>query len=259
MSPIPAPDPLFDLADKVVLITGGSRGLGRAMCLGFADRGARVVVCSRKSDACEALAKEIDSRGGESFARACHVGDWRQLDGLIDDVIERYGRLDVLINNAGMSPIAPSLLETPEGLVDKIIDINFKGPLRLTALAATAMTATGGGSIINISSLASRRPTPITTAYSAAKAGLNALTQASAQEYAAVGVRINAIICGTFDTDITAGFVRNPDIAPTVVEPIALHRIGRPDEVVGAALYLASAASSYTTGSFITIDGGVAP
>ena len=158
------PEPLFDVAGKIVLITGGSRGLGRAMSLGFADRGACVVVSSRKYDACRALTEEINARGGESFARACHVGDWQQLDGLIEDVIERYGRLDVLINNAGMAPIAPSLLDTSEALVDKIIDINFKGPLRLTALAATAMTATGGGSIINISSLASRRPTPITTA-----------------------------------------------------------------------------------------------
>ncbi|WP_330254108.1 glucose 1-dehydrogenase [Nocardia sp. NBC_00565] len=259
MSYTPTQDPLLDIAGKVVLITGGSRGLGRAMSLHFAERGARVVVSSRKYDACHALVQQINASGGESFARACHIGDWHELDGLINDVVAHYGRLDVLINNAGMSPSAPSLLETSETLVDKIIDVNFKGPLRLTALAATAMSATGGGSIINISSLASVRPTPIATAYSAAKAGLNALTRASAQEYAAVGVRINAIICGTFDTDAAAGFVRNPDLLPTVVAPIAMHRVGMPHEVVGAALYLASAASSYTTGSFITIDGGVAP
>jgi NAD(P)-dependent dehydrogenase (short-subunit alcohol dehydrogenase family) len=156
-----------------------------------------------------------------------------------------------------MSPMAPSLGEVSEDLFDKIIGVNLKGPTRLTALAATAMAATGGGSIINISSLASLRPIPMAPIYSAAKAGLNALTLASAQEYAGRGVRVNAIVCGTFDTDATAGFVRDEAILPEVVKPISLGRVGRPDEVVGAAVYLASDASSYTTGSLLTIDGGV--
>jgi NAD(P)-dependent dehydrogenase (short-subunit alcohol dehydrogenase family) len=138
-----------------------------------------------------------------------------------------------------------------------VIGVNLKGPTRLTALAAQAMKATGDGSIINISSLASVKPIPTTTVYSGAKAGLNALTKAAALEYAGFGIRVNGIICGTFDTDAAAGFVRNDELLPEIVRPIALGRVGRPDEIVGAAVYLLSDASSYTTGSLMTIDGGV--
>lgn len=250
---------MFDVSGKVVLVTGGSRGLGRAMSLEFARRGAKVVVASRKLEACESLVKQIIDAGGDALALACHVGHWDTLQSTVDAVVAHYGRLDVLVNNAGMSPVAPSLLETSEALVDKILDINLKGPLRLTALAAHAMSRTGGGAIINISSVASLKPSPVTTAYSAAKAGLNALTAASAQEYAPVGVRVNCIVCGTFDTDATAAMRGNPDILPHIVEPVALKRVGRPEEVVGAAIYLASEASSYTTGACMVVDGGVRP
>ncbi|MDX1736175.1 MAG: glucose 1-dehydrogenase [Halioglobus sp.] len=250
---------VFDVSGKVVMITGGSRGLGRAMSLAFAERGARVVIASRKIEACEALAGEIRNAGGDAMALACHVGEWDALEGVVDAVVGHYGRIDVLINNAGMSPVAPSLLETSEVLFDKIVAINLKGPLRLTALAATRMADSGGGAIINISSLASLRPSPVTTVYSAAKAGLNALTAASAQEYAAAGVRVNCIVCGTFETDAAAAMIGNPDILPHIVEPVALKRIGEPAEVVGAALYFASDASSYTTGACLTVDGGVRP
>jgi NAD(P)-dependent dehydrogenase (short-subunit alcohol dehydrogenase family) len=252
-------DDLFDVTGKVVMITGGSRGLGKAMSLEFARRGARVAVASRKLQECEKVAAEIRSLGSEALPIACHVGHWDTLEAVVDQVVAHFGRIDVLVNNAGMSPLAPSLLETSEALFDKIIDVNLKGPTRLTALAATKMAETGGGAIINISSLASRRPSPLTTIYSAAKAGLNALTAASAQEYAGVGVRVNCIVCGTFDTDAAAGFVRNEDTLPHVLEPIAQKRVGQPREVVGAVLYFASAASSYTTGSCITVDGGVRP
>lgn len=250
---------MHDVAGKVVMVTGGSRGLGKAMCLEFARRGAKLVVASRKLAECEKVADEIRSQGAEALPIACHVGDWNGLEAVIDQVCQHYGRIDVLVNNAGMSPVAPSLLETSEVLFDKIIGVNLKGPLRLTALAATRMGETGGGAIINISSLASYKPTPLTTAYSAAKAGLNALTVASAQEYASAGVRINCVVCGTFDTDAAAGFVRNEETLPYVVEPIALKRVGAPEEVVGAVLYFASNASSYTTGACLTIDGGVRP
>jgi NAD(P)-dependent dehydrogenase (short-subunit alcohol dehydrogenase family) len=186
------------------------------------------------------------------------VGEWESLDSVIDAAVSRWGRLDGLVNNAGMSPLAPSLLETSETLFDKVIGVNLKGPTRLTALAATAMSKTGGGSIVNISSLASVKQTPVAPIYGAAKAGLNALTAATALEYANAGVRVNCIICGTFDTDAASGFVRNPDTLPGVVKPIALGRVGRPEEIVGAVVYLLSDASSYTTGSLMTIDGGVA-
>ena len=251
-------DPLFDLTDRVVLITGGSRGLGAAMSLGLAERGAKVVIASRKLDSCEQLAALINNKGGQAFPLQCHVGEWESLDAVIDAAVSHYGRLDGLVNNAGMSPLAPSLLDTSETLFDKVIGVNLKGPTRLTALAAQAMSSTGGGSIVNISSLASVKQTPVAPIYGAAKAGLNALTTATALEYAGVGVRVNCIICGTFDTDAASGFVRNPDTLPGVVKPIALGRVGRPEEIVGAVVYLLSDASSYTTGSLMTIDGGVA-
>jgi NAD(P)-dependent dehydrogenase (short-subunit alcohol dehydrogenase family) len=250
-------DSLFSVADQVVLVTGGSRGLGRAMCLGLAKRGARVVIASRNVDACEELALQIRRSGGEAFAVACHVGRWESLDSVLAEAVWLWGRLDGLINNAGMSPLAPSLLETSETLFDKVIGVNLKGPTRLTALAADAMKATGGGSIVNISSLASVKPISTAPVYSAAKAGLNALTKAAALKYADAGIRVNGIICGTFDTDAAAGFVRDADVLPEIVRTIAMGRVGRPDEIVGAAVYLLSDASTYTTGSLMTIDGGV--
>lgn len=250
-------DPLFSVDGKKVLVTGGSRGLGRAMSLGLAERGASVIIASRKLDSCEALAEEIRAQGGDAHAVACHVGDWASLDRVVDEAVSRCGRLDGLLNNAGMSPLAPSLLETSEALFDKVVGVNLKGPLRLTALAATAMASSGGGAIVNISSLASVKPSPLTTVYASAKAGLNALTVASALEYAPVGVRVNGIICGLFDTDAASAYTRNPDLLPEVVRPIALGRVGRPDEIVGAVIYLLSEASSYTTGSLMTIHGGI--
>lgn len=250
---------LFDVKSKVVMITGGSRGLGKAMALEFARRGAKLVIASRKLDECEKVAEQIRGLGAEALALTCHVGKWDGLEALVNQACQYFGRLDVLINNAGMSPLAPSLLETTEQLFDKIIDVNLKGPTRLTALAATRMAETGGGCIINISSLASYKPSPLTTVYSAAKAGLNALTAAAAQEYASVNVRVNCIVCGTYDTDSAAGFVRNDALLPEVIKPIAMKRVGRVEEVVGAVIYFASQASSYTTGTCITVDGGVAP
>lgn len=252
-------DNLFDVAGKVVLITGGSRGLGKAMSLEFGRRGAKVAIASRKIEECEKVATQVRELGSEALALSCHVGEWDSLEAVVDQVVSHFGRIDVLINNAGMSPLAPSLLETSESLFDKVIDINLKGPTRLTALAATKMAETGGGCIINISSLASQKPSPMTTVYSAAKAGLNALTIASAQEYAPVNVRVNCIVSGTFETDATAGFVKDGKASPEMTKRIALDRVGQPEEMVGTVLYLCSQASSYTTGACINVDGGVRP
>ena len=250
---------IFDVTNKVVFITGSSRGLGKAMAEGFAARGAKVVISSRKPEACQQVVDDIVAAGGDAIAVPCHVGDWDGLEPAIDAAIDHYGRLDVLVNNAGMSPIAPSLLETSEALFDKIIAINLKGPTRLSAVAADRMKATGGGCIINISSIGALRPDPLTTTYSAAKAGLNVLTQACAQEFAPWNIRVNAIVCGVFRTDITKQLLANPDMVPRVTGNIALGRPGEPEDIVGTALYLASSASSFTTGECIVVDGGVQP
>lgn len=245
----------YDFTGKVVVITGGSRGLGHAMALGFAAAGATLAIASRKLDACEATVKEIRALGADGSAHAAHVGKWEDCNRLADEVYARWGRADVLINNAGLSPLAPSSLETSEELFDKIIAVNLKGPFRLSALFASRMMAGEGGAIVNISSAAAIRPDPETAPYAAAKAGLNILTVACAKEYGPK-VRVNCIMCGPFHTDISKGWSRTEDFARRAKASFPLQRAGEPEEVVGAALYFASPAASFTTGAVLTIDGG---
>jgi NAD(P)-dependent dehydrogenase (short-subunit alcohol dehydrogenase family) len=246
----------FDMNGKVAIITGGSKGLGRAMALGLAKAGANIVVSSRKIEPCEVVAQEVRELGRRALAVSCHVGDWVSLPELIDKTLEEFGRIDVLINNAGIAPVSPNLLDLSESLFDKTMDVNLKGPLRLTALAAEAMKRTGGGTIINISSLAAQKPRPYTVVYSAAKAGLNVLTAAAAQEYAADNIRVNCIVCGMFRTDSFSKSIPTEESEIAAAQNAALKRIADPDEIVGTALYLASNASSYTTGECIVVDGG---
>ena len=246
--------PSLDATGKVVVVTGASKGLGRAMALGFAEAGADVVVASRKLEACEEVAAEIRGRGGQALAMRCHVGDWDDCAALIDATVAAFGRIDVLVNNAGIAPVPPSLLEVSAELFDKTVAVNLKGPLRLTALAAEHMGA--GGSIINISSKASLHPTSFTVVYAAAKAGLNALTKAAADEFGPRGVRINAIVCGTFHTDSLHASLPTPELQAQMVGHVALGRIASAEEIVGTALFLASDASSYLTGELILLDGG---
>ena len=239
---------------KVVVITGASRGLGRAMALGFAEAGATVVVASRKKDRCEEVAAEVRSIGGRALAMPCHVGDWEQCESLIETTLMEFGRLDVLVNNAGIAPVPPSLSGVTSELFDKTIAVNLKGPLRLTGLAAERMGS--GGSIINISSKASIHPSSFTAVYAAAKAGLNAMTKAAAQEFGPRGIRVNAIVCGTFHTDSLHVSMPTEEVQADVASRVALRRIADADEIVGTALFLASEASSYLTGELIVLDGG---
>jgi NAD(P)-dependent dehydrogenase (short-subunit alcohol dehydrogenase family) len=246
----------FDLADRVALVTGGSRGLGREMVLGFARAGADVVIASRKVEACRELAKEVEAETGRrALAVGCHVGHWDELGPLVDAVYERFGHLDVLVNNAGMSPLYPDLSAVTEALYDKVFDVNLKGPFRLTALAGTRMVAAGSGSIIFVSSTGSLRPTADIIPYSAAKAGVNAMTVAFARAFGPA-VRVNCIVPGAFATDVTRHW--DDDTMKRAAANPPLKRIGDPAEVVGTALYLASDASSYTTGTLIRVDGGSA-
>jgi NAD(P)-dependent dehydrogenase (short-subunit alcohol dehydrogenase family) len=243
----------FDLTDKVVVVTGGSRGLGRAMVRGFAEAGADVVISSRKLDACEALAKEIEAETGRrALPVACHVGHWDECGALVDTVYDEFGRVDVFVNNAGMSPLYESLAAVTEELYDKTFAVNMKGPFRLGALVGARMAAGDGGSIINVTTAGSLMVGVNEVPYACAKAGLNALTVGLAQAYAPK-VRVNTIMPGAFLTDVTKHWA-----AETLTDVGApLERIGMPDEIVGAALYLGSDASSYTTGAIIRVDGGV--
>lgn len=249
-------DDLFDLTGRVALVTGGSRGLGRAMVLALARCGAHVVITSRNLESCEAVAREVrDTTGREAFAYPCHVGRWGELDGLVDAAYDRFGRVDVLVNNAGKSPLYPTLLDVSEQLWDSVLNLNLRGPFRLSVLVATRMREAGRGSIVNISTSGALRPDPSFAPYAAAKAGLNNITVSLAKEFGPE-VRVNCISSGPFHTDATAGW---PDATKREggLPHFALRRMGDPSEIVGAALYFASDASSYTTGAILRVDGGM--
>jgi NAD(P)-dependent dehydrogenase (short-subunit alcohol dehydrogenase family) len=244
------------LEGKVAVVTGGSRGLGREMVLAFARAGAAVVIASRKVEACEALADEVRRElGVPALAVACHVGRWGDVDALVDSAYAAFGRVDVLVNNAGIAPLYEALAEVDEELFDKVVAVNLKGPFRLGALVGARMAKGDGGSIINVSSVAAILPTPEDLPYAAAKAGLDALTAGFALAYGPK-VRVNTIMAGPFMTDISRGW--DLDAFAATAKTYPLGRGGQPSEIVGAALYLASDASSFTTGSILRVDGGQA-
>jgi len=245
---------LFDLTGRVVVVTGGSRGLGRAMVDAFARAGADVVVASRDGESCEAVAREVTAATGRrALGVGLHVGDWDALEPFVDRVEDELGPIDVLVNNAGMSPVYDTATSITEALFDKVLDVNLKGPFRLSALVGERMASRSGGSIINISSMGAVRPRPHILPYAAAKAGLNALTTGLAHTYGPT-VRVNAIMAGTFLTDISKAW--DAEVFAKRASTFALRRGGEPEEIVGTAVYLASDASSYTTGAVIAVDGG---
>jgi NAD(P)-dependent dehydrogenase (short-subunit alcohol dehydrogenase family) len=249
-------DRLFDLTDRVVLVTGGGRGLGRQMAFGAARCGADVVIASRNMDNCVATASEIEAATGRSaMPYKVHVGRWNQLEGLVEASYERFGKVDTLINNAGMSPLYDNLTDVTEKLFDAVVNLNLKGPFRLSALVGERMVAAGRGSIINVSTAGSLRPTPDIIPYAAAKAGLNAMTEALARAFGP-SVRVNTLMAGPFLTDVSKSW--NLDRAKqNPFGHLCLQRAGDPAEIIGAALFLASDASSFTTGSILRADGGI--
>ncbi len=245
----------FDLTDRIAIVTGGSRGLGREMVLAFADHGAHVVIASRKLDNCEIVAEEVRSRGRRALPFAYHAASWDDADRLAAAAYAEFGTVDILVNNAGMSPLYPSVDAVSEELFDKVMGVNLKGPFRLSAVVGTQMAAGRGGSIINVSSTASQRPSPTELVYGAAKAGVNNLTYGLARTFGP-NVRVNCIVPGPFLTDISKAWDMD-QFDRAARSGIALQRGGEPHEIVGAALYLASDASSFTTGALLNVDGGV--
>ena len=256
MTAVENPTSSFRLDGKVALVTGGSRGLGREMVRAFARVGADVVITSRKEDACRALATEVENETGRrAFAVGCHVGHWDECDALARRALDHFGRVDVLVNNAGMSPLYSSLTSITEELYDKVSGVNLKGAFRLSVLLGNAMVENGGGSIIGVSSVAAVQPTPAEVPYGMAKAGLHNLTKSLARAFAP-RVRVNCIMTGAFMTDISTAWPKT--MVESLGRIVPLGRGGQPSEIVGAALFLASEAASYVTGSILKVDGGMA-
>lgn len=261
---LPSPDgsaaSLFDLSGRTALITGGSRGLGREMALAFARAGAEVMIASRSLDSCTRTAHEIEQETGQRcHAVSCHVGRWEEVNELARHAWDELGGVDILVNNAGKSPLYESIADVSEQLWDSVIGLNLKGPFRLSALIGSMMVGRceqydRTASIINISSIAAIHPTPDVIPYTAAKAGLNAMTIGFAQTFGP-RVRVNCIMPGSFRTDISKAW--NWSLVDQAMKRVALKRVGEPHEIVGAALFLASDASSYTTGAVFPVDGGV--
>jgi NAD(P)-dependent dehydrogenase (short-subunit alcohol dehydrogenase family) len=245
------PDPSFDLSGRVALVTGGSRGLGRQMVLAFAERGADVIVASRKLENCEKMALEVRELGRRALPFAVHAAKWDEIDRLVDAAYSEFGRVDVLVNNAGMSPPMPSH-EVTEDLFDSVVGLNFKGPFRLASQVAKRMYDGEGGVIINVSSTGALLPLPGVIPYGSAKAALNAMTRSLAAEYGPK-VRVNTLSPGPFLTDISKAW---PEEQRERADN-ALGRPGNPEEIVTAALFLASPASSFTSGALVRVDGGL--
>ncbi|QTI70960.1 SDR family NAD(P)-dependent oxidoreductase [Gordonia polyisoprenivorans] len=247
--PVPA-----EFAGKVAVVTGGSRGIGRAIATGFAAAGADVVIASRKLDRCAALATELEQTYGvRCLPVAYHAAKWEDSERLADQVLERFGRCDVLVNNAGMSPFHEGITTISEDYYDKVLGVNLKGPFRLSVRLGAHIAEQGGGAIINISTIGSLRPAAHEIVYGMAKAGLNALTVALSGELAPK-VRVNAILPGAVDTDIAA--VWPSEMREAAIKLAPMGRFGVPDDFVGPALWLASERSAYVTGTLIRVDGG---
>jgi NAD(P)-dependent dehydrogenase (short-subunit alcohol dehydrogenase family) len=250
------PRELFDLKGKVAIVTGASKGIGEAIARGLAAFGARVVLSSRKLESVETVAKSIREQGGEAVAVAAHVGDTAALRTLVERTVEAFGGIDIVVNNAATNPVYGPLLQADEGVFDKIMAVNVRGPLELAKLAHPHMVKRGGGSVINISSIGGISPEPLLGLYSVSKAALVSLTKVMAQEWGRDNVRANVICPGLVRTKFSAALWQNEQVLKEFTQALPLGRIAEPHEMVGLALFLAAPASSYCTGGVYVADGG---
>jgi NAD(P)-dependent dehydrogenase (short-subunit alcohol dehydrogenase family) len=247
---------LFDLSNKVAIVTGSSRGIGRAIALRMAQHGAKVVVSSRKADACEKVADEIKAAGGEAIVVPCNVSDKAQLQALVDATVKQWGRVDVLVCNAAVNPFFGPSKDIPDDAFDKIMAVNIKSNHWLANMVAPGMAERGYGAIIVISSVGGLFGSNTLGAYGISKAADMQLVRNLAVEWGPQNVRANAIAPGLVKTDFARALWENPDIAKKATKGYALRRIGEPDEIAGAAVFLASAAGQFMTGQTMVIDGG---
>jgi NAD(P)-dependent dehydrogenase (short-subunit alcohol dehydrogenase family) len=246
----------FDLQKKVAIITGASKGIGKAIALVYARAGAKVTVSSRKMESLVKVAEEIEAEGGQALAYQAHMGEMDQVDDLVAQTVEKWGRVDVAVNNAATNPHFGPLLTADEGQLDKILDVNLKGYFRLCKAVLPTMREQGGGKIINISSVAGLQPGFYMGAYSISKAGVMMLTQVLARELGEYNIQVNAIAPGVIKTKFSRALWENEAMMSKFEETTPLSRIGNPEDVVGAALYFASAASDWVTGTIMVVDGG---
>jgi NAD(P)-dependent dehydrogenase (short-subunit alcohol dehydrogenase family) len=246
----------FSLKGKIALVTGASRGIGEAIAITLADYGAHCILVSRKAQALEEVAEKIASRGGNADVIPCHVGNLAQVEELFKQIKERFGKLHILINNAATNPYFGEMLGADEGIWNKTFDVNLKGPFFLIKNAAVLMTESGGGSIVNVSSINGVKPAPYQGIYSITKAGLISMTMAFAKELAARNIRVNALLPGLVDTHFSKAIMENEMIYDYAVKMIPMGRHAQPMEIAGAVLYLVSDAAPFTTGACLVVDGG---
>jgi NAD(P)-dependent dehydrogenase (short-subunit alcohol dehydrogenase family) len=250
------PTKLFDLSGRVALITGASRGIGEATARLLAEQGAHVIVSSRKQEDLDKVAAAITAAGGKATAIAAHQGESAALKHLIEEIDSRFGRLDILVNNAATNPYFGHISDTDAGMVDKTLQVNIKGYFELSALASKLMKKGGGGSIVNIASINGVKPGNMQGIYSITKAAVINMTLAFAKECAPWKIRANAILPGLTDTRFASALTKNEQILKHVLPQIPLGRMAQPEEIAPAILFLASDAASYVTGTTITVDGG---
>jgi NAD(P)-dependent dehydrogenase (short-subunit alcohol dehydrogenase family) len=248
--------PLFQLDNKVAIVTGASKGIGEAMARGLAEFGAKVVISSRKREAVDAVAESFQNDGLEAIAIAANMGNVEEAHTLIDQTVDAYGGIDIIINNAAANPVFGPIQNTEERAFDKILDVNLKGPFELCKKAYPILKQRGGGSIINISSIGGLTPERGIGIYSVSKAGLINLTKVMAQDWGADNIRVNAICPGLIKTKFSEALWGNEPILDRFLQQIPLNRVGTSDDVAGLAVYLASDAAAYCTGGVYLIDGG---
>lgn len=247
---------LFKLTGKVALITGASRGIGFAIAQAFAGAGAKVVLSSRKQESLDQAAEQIRTKGGDAFAFAAHTGEWESVKELIARSIEHYGGVDILVNNAATNPHFGPLLTSEESHWDKILEVNLKGYFRMVKECAGSMRQRGGGKVINVASVAGLQHQQGMGIYGISKAGVLMLTRTLAVELAPDNIQVNALVPGFIQTRFSRVLWETPEINQKITEHIPQGRMGQPEELTGAALYLASGASSFTTGLVMLVDGG---